>query len=121
MASTIARKSLRMHAVRLASHLAISTRPERRLLNVTSLSSHRRVLLKLKVPELALLRLEVRDHDEESQDEFEGQTSLPIHEIRDGYRCVHYIPIHHYLHIPINHKIPIVTGNAESSEALVFF
>ncbi|KAG0617026.1 hypothetical protein M758_5G159700 [Ceratodon purpureus] len=76
-------------------------------------------VFKLKVPELALLRLVVRDHDEESQDEFEGQTCLPIHEIRDGYRCVHYIPIHHYLHIPINHKIPIVTGNAESSEALV--
>lgn len=42
----------------------------------------------LKVPELALLRLEVRDYDEESKDEFEGQTCLPIHEIRDGYRCV---------------------------------
>lgn len=42
----------------------------------------------LKVPELALLRLEVRDRDEESKDEFEGQTCLPIHEIRDGYRCV---------------------------------
>ncbi|KAG0607494.1 hypothetical protein M758_8G033000 [Ceratodon purpureus] len=45
-------------------------------------------VFKLKVPELALMRLEVRDHDEESQDEFEGQTCLPIHEIRDGYRCV---------------------------------
>lgn len=42
----------------------------------------------LKVPELALLRLEVRDYDEESKDEFEGQSCLPIHEIRDGYRCV---------------------------------
>ena len=42
----------------------------------------------LKVPELALMRLEVRDHDEDSMDEFEGQACLPIHEIRDGYRCV---------------------------------
>lgn len=42
----------------------------------------------LKCPELALLRIEVRDHDEESQDEFEGQACLPMHEIKDGYRCV---------------------------------
>lgn len=42
----------------------------------------------LKCPELALLRIEVRDHDDDSKDEFEGQTCLPIHEVRDGYRCV---------------------------------
>jgi len=42
----------------------------------------------LRVPELALLRIEVRDDDEESKDEFEGQTCLPITELKNGYRCV---------------------------------
>jgi phosphatidylinositol phospholipase C delta len=42
----------------------------------------------IRQPELALLRIEVRDDDEESKDEFEGQTCLPITELKDGYRCV---------------------------------
>ena len=42
----------------------------------------------LKVLELALMRLEVRDHDADSMDEFEGQACLPIHEIKDSYPCV---------------------------------
>jgi phosphatidylinositol phospholipase C delta len=42
----------------------------------------------LRVPELALMRIEVRDEDDESKDEFEGQTCLPVFEIKNGYRCV---------------------------------
>jgi phosphatidylinositol phospholipase C delta len=45
-------------------------------------------VFELKVPELALLRIEVRDEDEESRDEFEGQSCLPVTELRNGYRCV---------------------------------
>ena len=45
-------------------------------------------VFELRVSELALLRIEVRDEDEESRDEFEGQTCLPITELRNGYRCV---------------------------------
>jgi phosphatidylinositol phospholipase C delta len=41
----------------------------------------------LRVPELALLRVEVREDDGGTKDGFAGQTCLPISEIKDGYRC----------------------------------
>ncbi|KAG0629162.1 hypothetical protein M758_1G081600 [Ceratodon purpureus] len=82
MASTIARKSLRMHAVRLASHLAISTRPERRLLNVTSLSSHRRVLLPSPSSrrELSVVRVKRGGMDGEGEASRPGASGAKIEE-----------------------------------------
>ncbi|XP_073130421.1 phosphoinositide phospholipase C 6-like isoform X2 [Henckelia pumila] len=45
----------------------------------------------LSVPELALLRIEVREHDISDKDDFGGQTCLPIPELRPGIRAV---PLH---------------------------
>jgi len=41
----------------------------------------------LTVPELALLRIEVKDKDKGS-DDFAGQTCLPVSELRHGFRSV---------------------------------
>ncbi|KAH9702491.1 phosphoinositide phospholipase C 6 [Citrus sinensis] len=40
----------------------------------------------LTVPELALLRIEVREHDISDADDFGGQTCLPVPELRRGIR-----------------------------------
>ncbi|KAH1211865.1 Phosphoinositide phospholipase C 2 [Glycine max] len=42
----------------------------------------------LTVPELALLRIEVREYDKHEKDDFGGQTCLPISELRSGFRAV---------------------------------
>nr|XP_017221975.1 PREDICTED: phosphoinositide phospholipase C 6-like isoform X2 [Daucus carota subsp. sativus] len=42
----------------------------------------------LKVPELALLRIEVREYDISDRDDFGGQTCLPVSELRPGIRAV---------------------------------
>ncbi|EYU22354.1 hypothetical protein MIMGU_mgv1a001900mg [Erythranthe guttata] len=42
----------------------------------------------LTVPELALLRIEVREHDLSEKDDFGGQTCLPVSELRPGIRSV---------------------------------
>ncbi|KAK7317844.1 hypothetical protein RJT34_02414 [Clitoria ternatea] len=44
----------------------------------------------LTVPELALLRIEVKDKDQ-TKDDFAGQTCLPVSELRHGFRSV---PLH---------------------------
>ncbi|KAE8039275.1 hypothetical protein FH972_011703 [Carpinus fangiana] len=45
----------------------------------------------LMVPELAVLRIEVREHDTSGNHDFGGQTCLPILELRSGIRAV---PLH---------------------------
>ncbi|XVF24135.1 hypothetical protein REPUB_Repub13aG0101200 [Reevesia pubescens] len=45
----------------------------------------------LTVPELALLRIEVREYDMSEKDDFGGQTCLPVSELRTGIRSV---PLH---------------------------
>ncbi|KAE8689614.1 Phosphoinositide phospholipase C 6 [Hibiscus syriacus] len=45
----------------------------------------------LTVPELALLRIEVREYDLHEKDDFGGQTCLPIPELKTGIRSV---PLH---------------------------
>ncbi|KAD5962101.1 hypothetical protein E3N88_13574 [Mikania micrantha] len=45
----------------------------------------------LRVPELALLKIVVRDHDVSEKDDFAGQTCLPVSELRTGIRAV---PLH---------------------------
>ncbi|KAI3458552.1 hypothetical protein Pfo_015215 [Paulownia fortunei] len=42
----------------------------------------------LTVPELALLRIEVREHNASAKSEFAGQTCLPVSELRKGIRAV---------------------------------
>ncbi|KAL5732853.1 hypothetical protein ACOSQ2_032545 [Xanthoceras sorbifolium] len=42
----------------------------------------------LTVPELAILGLEVREHDISDKDDFGGQTWLPVSEIKPGIRCI---------------------------------
>ncbi|CAH9094151.1 unnamed protein product [Cuscuta europaea] len=42
----------------------------------------------LRFPELALLRVVVRDHDPAGEDGFGGQTCLPISELKTGFRSV---------------------------------
>ncbi|CAH9138622.1 unnamed protein product [Cuscuta epithymum] len=42
----------------------------------------------LTVPELALLRIEVLEHDMSEKDDFAGQTCIPISELRSGIRAV---------------------------------
>ena len=42
----------------------------------------------LTVPELALLRIEVREYDMSDKDDFGGQTCLPVSELRPGIGSV---------------------------------
>ncbi|KAB2598380.1 phosphoinositide phospholipase C 6-like [Pyrus ussuriensis x Pyrus communis] len=42
----------------------------------------------MTVPELAILRLEVREYDRSEKDDFGGQTCLPVSELRPGIRAV---------------------------------
>ncbi|XP_027072983.2 phosphoinositide phospholipase C 2-like isoform X1 [Coffea arabica] len=42
----------------------------------------------LRVPELALLRIEVHEYDMSEKDDFGGQTCLPVSELREGIRGV---------------------------------
>lgn len=42
----------------------------------------------LTIPELALLRIEVYEHDKTDKDDFAGQTCLPVHELRPGIFAV---------------------------------
>ncbi|KAK9059564.1 hypothetical protein SSX86_020268 [Deinandra increscens subsp. villosa] len=42
----------------------------------------------IRVPELALLMVEVKDNDTTKKHEFAGQTCLPVSELRSGIRCV---------------------------------
>ncbi|URD88639.1 phospholipase C [Musa troglodytarum] len=42
----------------------------------------------LTVPELALLRIEVHEHDKSGKDDFAGQICLPVSELRQGFRAV---------------------------------
>lgn len=42
----------------------------------------------IRVPELALLRIVVKDKDTTKKNEFGGQTCLPVSKLRTGIRCV---------------------------------
>lgn len=42
----------------------------------------------LTAPEMALLRVEVREYDMSEKDDFGGQTCLPVSEIKPGIRAV---------------------------------
>ncbi|EYU22355.1 hypothetical protein ABFS82_06G138600 [Erythranthe guttata] len=53
----------------------------------------------LTVPELALLRIEVHEYDMSEKDDFAGQISLPISELREGIRAV---PLHSHKGVRYN-------------------
>ena len=42
----------------------------------------------LRVPELALLRIEVHEYDATDKDDFGGQTCLPVSELKRGIRTI---------------------------------
>ena len=42
----------------------------------------------LKVPELALLRIEVREYDRSEKDDFGGQTCLHVSKLKSGFKAV---------------------------------
>ncbi|KAH1066949.1 hypothetical protein J1N35_031936 [Gossypium stocksii] len=42
----------------------------------------------LTIPEIALLRIEVREYNMSEKDDFAGQTCLPVSELRPGFRAV---------------------------------
>ncbi|KAG5831862.1 hypothetical protein ANANG_G00284520 [Anguilla anguilla] len=70
----------------------------------------------LQVPELALVRFVVEDHDHTSKNDFVGQFTLPFTSFRTGYRHVHLLkadgsslsPATLFIHITVSRRgIPI--------------
>ena len=47
----------------------------------------------LTLPELALLKIQVYEHDNDKKDDFGGQTCLPVSELKQGIRA---IPLYSY-------------------------
>ncbi|XP_048859088.1 1-phosphatidylinositol 4,5-bisphosphate phosphodiesterase delta-3-A isoform X1 [Brienomyrus brachyistius] len=66
----------------------------------------------LQVPELALVRFVVEDHDHTSKNDFVGQFALPFTSLRTGYRHVHLLkedgsnlsPATLFIHIKVTRK-----------------
>ncbi|KAM7387292.1 hypothetical protein PAMA_009761 [Pampus argenteus] len=72
----------------------------------------------LQVPELALVRFVVEDHDHTAKNDFVGQFTLPFTSIRTGYRHVHLLkadgsslsPATLFIHVKVTRKgVPIKT------------
>ncbi|XP_060748686.1 1-phosphatidylinositol 4,5-bisphosphate phosphodiesterase delta-3-A [Tachysurus vachellii] len=72
----------------------------------------------LQVPELALVRFVVEDHDHTSKNDFVGQFTLPFNCLRTGYRHVHLLkadgsslsPATLFIHVKVTRRgVPIKT------------
>ncbi|KAM4598411.1 1-phosphatidylinositol 4,5-bisphosphate phosphodiesterase delta-3-A isoform 1-T1 [Polymixia lowei] len=72
----------------------------------------------LQVPELALVRFVVEDHDHTAKNDFVGQFTLPFTSLRTGYRHVHLLkadgsrlsPATLFIHVKVSRKgVPIKT------------
>ncbi|XP_014047926.1 1-phosphatidylinositol 4,5-bisphosphate phosphodiesterase delta-3-A [Salmo salar] len=72
----------------------------------------------LQVPELALVRFVVEDHDHKARNDFVGQYTLPFTSLRTGYRHVHLLkadgsslsPSTLFIHVKVSGKgVPIKT------------
>ncbi|XP_003964868.2 1-phosphatidylinositol 4,5-bisphosphate phosphodiesterase delta-3-A [Takifugu rubripes] len=72
----------------------------------------------LQVPELALVRFVVEDHDHTAKNDFVGQFTLPFTSLRTGYRHVHLLkadgsslsPATLFIHVKVTRKgIPLKT------------
>ncbi|GAA6110030.1 1-phosphatidylinositol 4,5-bisphosphate phosphodiesterase delta-3-A [Tachysurus ichikawai] len=70
----------------------------------------------LQVPELALVRFVVEDHDHTSKNDFVGQFTLPFNSLRTGYRHVHLLkadgsslsPATLFIHVKVTRRgVPI--------------
>ncbi|KAM9784670.1 1-phosphatidylinositol 4,5-bisphosphate phosphodiesterase delta-3-A isoform 2-T3 [Syngnathus typhle] len=70
----------------------------------------------LQVPELALVRFVVEDHDHKAKNDFVGQFTLPFTSLRTGYRHVHLLkadgsrlaPATLFIHVKVSRKgVPI--------------
>ncbi|KAI4893915.1 hypothetical protein NFI96_027807, partial [Prochilodus magdalenae] len=75
----------------------------------------------LQVPELALVRFVVEDHDHTSKNDFVGQYTIPFTSLRIGYRHVHLLkadgstlsPSTLFIHVKVTRKgVPIKTVSA---------
>ncbi|CAL8274392.1 unnamed protein product [Lota lota] len=72
----------------------------------------------LQVPELALVRFVVEDHEHTAKNEFVGQFTLPFTSLRTGYRHIHLLkadgsslsPASLFIHVKVSRKgVPIKT------------
>ncbi|TNN85881.1 1-phosphatidylinositol 4,5-bisphosphate phosphodiesterase delta-3-A [Liparis tanakae] len=71
----------------------------------------------LQVPELALVRFMVEDHDHTAKNDFVGQFTLPFISLRKGYRHVHLLkadgsslsPGTLFIHVKVTRKVPVKT------------
>ncbi|XP_055753172.1 1-phosphatidylinositol 4,5-bisphosphate phosphodiesterase delta-3-A-like [Salvelinus fontinalis] len=72
----------------------------------------------LQVPELALVRFVVEDHDHKAKNDFVGQYTLPFTSLRTGYRHIHLLkadgsslsPSTLFIHVKVSRKgVPIKT------------
>ncbi|KAM9457542.1 1-phosphatidylinositol 4,5-bisphosphate phosphodiesterase delta-3-A isoform 2-T2 [Clarias gariepinus] len=72
----------------------------------------------LQVPDLALVRFVVEDHDHTSKNDFVGQFTLPFNSLRTGYRHIHLLkadgsslsPATLFIHVKVKRRgVPIKT------------
>ncbi|XP_008289006.1 1-phosphatidylinositol 4,5-bisphosphate phosphodiesterase delta-3-A [Stegastes partitus] len=80
----------------------------------------------LQVPELALVRFVVEDHDHAAKNDFVGQFTLPFTSLRTGYRHVHLLkadgsslsPATLFIHVKVSRKgVPIKTVSERMAAA----
>uniref|UniRef100_A0A673ILT3 Phosphoinositide phospholipase C n=1 Tax=Sinocyclocheilus rhinocerous TaxID=307959 RepID=A0A673ILT3_9TELE len=84
------------------------------------------VSFQLQVPELALVRFMVEDHDYKSKNDFIGQFTLPFTSLRTGYRHVHLLkadgsslsPATLFIHVKVVRRgVPIKTVSERIGKA----
>uniref|UniRef100_A0A8C4HFZ0 Phosphoinositide phospholipase C n=1 Tax=Dicentrarchus labrax TaxID=13489 RepID=A0A8C4HFZ0_DICLA len=71
----------------------------------------------LQVPDLALVRFVVEDHDHTAKNDFVGQFTIPFTSLRTGYRHVHLLkadgsslsPATLFIHVKVRKGVPIKT------------
>ncbi|XP_029944479.1 1-phosphatidylinositol 4,5-bisphosphate phosphodiesterase delta-3-A-like [Salarias fasciatus] len=80
----------------------------------------------LQVPELALVRFVVEDHDHTAKNDFVGQFTLPFTSVRTGYRHVHLLkadgsslsPATLFIHVKVARKgVPVKTVSERMAAA----
>ncbi|KAK7174556.1 hypothetical protein R3I93_001691 [Phoxinus phoxinus] len=84
------------------------------------------VSFQLQVPELAMVRFMVEDHDHKSKNDFIGQFTLPFTSLRTGYRHVHLLnadgsslsPATLFIHVKVVRRgVPIKTVSERIGKA----
>ncbi|KAF5751366.1 hypothetical protein HS088_TW02G00379 [Tripterygium wilfordii] len=84
--------------MRISLQIGIGGAPADNIMNRTKVIEdewkpvwNERLEFPLRVPELAILRIEVLEYDSSGKHDFAGQTCLPVSELRSGIRAV---PLH---------------------------